>query len=223
VRVLLPVTGCPGQQQEEKTGSGPLWLASGAPFTVYAGASCKAVGFSDAEGLARRRLALGEQHAVERHVWQHDLAVPRAVDVTGGGAAVPLAVGLGRLEAALADSYGGVGVVHAPRALAPLMAEARQISQVRSQLRTVLGTPVAFGGGYLATGPSGAAAAAGTAWLYASGVVTIRRSEVFVPVMPTTGGFDTRTNDVLVIAERTFVVPRDCALFAVQVDVGGTE
>jgi len=202
-----------------KTADG-LEVVTGEGFTVYAGIDCRIVGINDPAGTASRRLAGVEQRLVEEYVWEHMLAVPAAVLPTGSDTAVSLKAGIAALEGALGSTYGGVGVIHAPRSLSPYAADRYQIIRDRNKLRTSLDTVWAFGGGYTAnTGPDGSEAGVGEQWLYATGTAVVRRGEVFVPADYQSGATNLSLNDAMVIAERQYVVTLDCPLFAVNVDI----
>jgi hypothetical protein len=78
---------------------------------------------------------------------------------------------------------------------------------------------VAFYGGSPNTGPDGSPAPAGTAWIYASGTVVIRRSEIFVNPDTLAAALNRSTNEVLVLAEREIVITRECGTAAVLVSI----
>lgn len=204
---------------DPKTAPG-LQVITGEGFTVYAGIDCRIVGINDPAGAARRRLTGVEQRLVEGYVWEHMLAVPAAVLPTGSATAVTLKAGIAALEEALGSTYGGIGVIHAPRSFSPYAADRSQIVRDRDKLRTSVDTVWAFGGGYTAnTGPDGSPAGAGEQWLYATGVAVVRRRDVFVPADYQSGATNLSLNDAMVIAERQYVVTLDCPLFAVNVDI----
>ncbi|RJL19341.1 hypothetical protein D5H75_40470 [Bailinhaonella thermotolerans] len=194
-------------------------------FVVYAGVACKLPGMvEDAGTRAADRLTLGEQTAVERHVWTTQLAVPAAVLATGSETAVGLVDAVAALERDLGEMFGAVGTLHVPRWLVPHLAAADQIvrDDRAGRLTTVLGTPIAAGAGYPGTSPSGTAPGAGAAWMYATGPVVVRRGPVVTPATERTGAFDPSNNEVTVRAQRDYVVTTDCVLLAVQTTTGGT-
>jgi len=177
------------EPQPDKAAEEGVPLVEGTPFTVFAGFNCHLPGRSreDVMDRARQALALGEQRAVEDAYWtgaagsEPRLADPSAVVLNPAGSTGGMhpVSGLGDLEAYLAEHYGGTGVIHAPRGVIPALAAYQQVSPERggARLLTTLGTPVAAGGGYIAnTGPDGAPALDGTAWLYATGVPSVVRS-----------------------------------------------
>src|SRR5690606_26062585 len=141
-------------------------------------------------------LALGEQQALEA-AWQRTVLARDAVDLTPTAGPLSIAQGVAALEGALAESYGGVGTVHVPAGAAALLGCCRvaQEDPATGSLRTLAGNCVVIGAGYSAenTGPSGPAEP-GTAWLYVTGPVVVRRGPV--DVIPEAGpSVNTRTND----------------------------
>jgi hypothetical protein len=66
------------------------------------------------------------------------------------------------------------------------------------------------------TGPGNVPAAPGTAWLYITGPLVIRRG--LAETLPDqNGSVNIRTNDRRVLAERTYVVATTCTVRAIQV------
>lgn len=194
----------------------------GLPFSVYAGVDCKAVGYTEAYILSRARaiLQLGWQNGAEQALWSgagnSAPALTSATDTLG--TALSLVDAISALEDYLGHNYLGVGVIHAARLVAPYAAATFQISERAGSLQTVLGTQFVFGGGYANTGPGGDAPDANTAWLYATGLVTIRRDEAFI-----NGGLaqalNRSTNDTTVFAEQPSVLTVDGTIVAVSVDL----
>lgn len=221
-------------------------LRGATAFEVYAEMECTVVGAPDGEAEADIRRALTDNEAwrVERAFWTGRATDPTtsgpvvvyphlaangalsdpqgytlqtsAAIVTGGP--LDIVEGFGALEAALAGCYGGVGVIHVPVEVVPLLAAQRLIEVRNGQLRTMNGNLVAAGGGYPGTGPDGTRAA-GTTWVYATGAVFYYRGDVttFAPVE----SLDRRTNTLKQIAERPYVVAWDCCHLAIQLSTGG--
>jgi hypothetical protein len=217
-----PCDDDPLNPQAPKAADEGVALVTGSPFVVYAGFNCHLVGRSEADVQARaaQALALGEQRAVEQAYWTGEagnyplLADPAAV-VLGGGAVSPIAA-LGALEGYLGSNYGGIGVIHTPRAVVAWLSREGVLSRDRDRLVTDLGTWVAAGGGYAVnTGPDGTPAAAGTAWMYATGAVVVRRSPVWLNPDSVAQALDRTSNLVHLLAERTYVITHECILAAV--------
>lgn len=140
--------------------------------------------------------------------------------VTGGGPFKPSRA-LGVLEGLLADCYKGAGVIHIPQGILPVFAgagaSASNVIKQGAQLRTLNGNLVAVGAGYLGTGPDGATPPAGQSWIYGTGSVAMRRSDV--RAVDARESFDRAKNTQKMIAERTYVLNWDCCHFAVSVDL----
>ncbi|MET7809756.1 cupin [Streptomyces sp. NPDC005395] len=196
-----------------------------APITVYAGAECSALGFSydEAREQALASLALGEQHAVEAGFMRTKLSM-EAVDLTPPGGPLSIAQGVAVLEGCLAESYGGVGTLHVPAGAAALLGCCNLLREdpQTGSLRTLAGNCAVIGAGYsyLNTGPAGTPADPGTAWLYITGPLVIRRGPV--DVVPdrsrASASVNPRNNDRRVLAERTYLVGTTCKVCAVLVE-----
>jgi len=220
------------------------------PFTAYTRFDCSPVGNEEAQRIATAALSQVEEWQVEYTFWtglvdDRTLAFPHLASTTTvldndgiilqpttstavTGVAVDVATGLGRLEKALADCYGGRGVIHVPIEALPTLVAYELVEQVGGrdvgsgqfgrQLQTKAGNLVAVGAGYPGTGPDGIDPGTTTTWLYGTGPVFMYRSDVFVA--PFTSALDRTNNTVQMIAERTYVLGFDCCLHAVQVELG---
>lgn len=205
-------------------------------FSVHDGYLCRLPGRpseADIRDRVRTALMLGEQRTVERVVWTGEagtqtvdphLADPSAVVLNPvnpptAADALKLPAAIAALEAYLGTVYGGQGVIHAPRGVAPLMAYYQLMYRDGATWRTSLGTPIAFYAGSPNTGPDGSEAPAGTAWLYITGPVAMRRGEIFIVPTTLAAALDRTANEVLVIAEREYVLGWDCVHAAVLADI----
>lgn len=199
----------------------PTLTDGSSPFTVYARAECRAVGFDDATPMARRLLAGIEEREVERFFSQYVLG-EAAPDFPLLQAATPLKRAIGVLEQHAALNYAGAPTLHVARWANPYL-ENRNLLQANSDTdpvrRTHLGSRVAFGGGYYdnpfdPTDPP----ADGQFWLVATGSVRARRSAAF-----DNETFTPQTNIRMAIAERTYALDADCYRAAVLVTVEGED
>jgi len=220
------------------------------PFTTYAEFDCSTVGLQDAQGLAVRALSAAEPWQVERAFWTglaggqtvvypHLAANAQVLDVTGillqtaavnvtgtgsvgvVGDLVNIETALGLLEAALANCYDGVGIIHVPQLLVPTMDAWGIIRQQGPVMKTLNGNKVAVGAGYPGTGPDSSARAGNQCWMYATGNVFGYRSPVRVRAPDSSAAsLDRATNTRKMIAERTYVIGWDCCHFAVQTAIG---
>lgn len=200
---------------------------SGAPFGVITSYTCGAIGFSfaEVEQRVRTRMALREQRAVERRVWQGlPLGSPNGLGGIPGlfqsattlSAASCLVEGVRQLEQAMADAGVIGGIIHARPGMAAYFD--RSFLLQRPSGRTVvtsLGTPVVFGQGYDGSGPQGQAATANDEYIYGSGRILIWGSDTVVPPIGQT--MNRSTNQLTVLAERIFAVTVECGVWAVQV------
>jgi hypothetical protein len=191
------------------------------PFAVYGSFTCSLVGFTPEEAHERAvaHLTQGEQRAVEYAVWTGEQGTePHLADsstTTLAGASTP-ADAVATLEDWLATNYSGTGVLHMARGAATWLASDNLLRREGDRLETQLGTRVAAGGGYSEanTSPAGAAAAAGTYWIYATGAVVLRRSPI-IEVGSGAQGFDVGTNNIIALAERYYSVGWECGAAAV--------
>jgi hypothetical protein len=212
------------------------------PLTVFTQFDCSPVGLDQARDAAEVALAQAEGWQLERAVWtgraagvanivfphlahtaaavsdaQGLLLQSQVVTVTGGP--YPAARGLGALEGALADCMNGQGVIHVPQLALPTLSAAEGLLERRgATLQTANGNQVAVGAGYPGTAPDGSAAAAGTAWLFATGPVIAYRSGARV-IGYGREAMDRAENTMRLLAERTFVVGWSCCHFAVQINL----
>lgn len=249
----IATTGAPDASPPEpaaKTTNVDHVIRGATPFTVYVRFDCAPVGNEEAQRIATRALGQVEQWQVERTFWTGlvdgiELAFPhlaadaQVLDADGvvlqpvtstavTGTPVDVATGLGRLEQALADCYGGRGVIHVPLELLPSLDAYTLVrptggrdadsGQFGRQLETLAGNLVAVGAGYPGTGPDGVDPGATSTWMYATGPVFMYRSDVHVN--PFSSTVNRTNNTVEMIAERTYVLGFDCCLHAVQIELG---
>ena len=200
------------------------------PVVISVEDECSTFGFGAREREQRALAAMEQctQKALEYELWtgalgtlaghaNRRLASPSAVDVTPTpGTAVKVRYGLALLEQALANTGCGVrGVIHATRAVASAIGGRDE----NGKLLTGLGNYIVAGTGYPGTGPTGTLPAAGV-WMYATGPVTYRLDDPFVPNDQMRERVDTSKNTLLTRAFRTASAEFDgCAHFGVLVDL----
>lgn len=166
-----------------------------APYIITAEDRCPPFGFSthDYKGRVTRRLENGTPKALELELWTGAaaqatppvdpqpqgqpalntniwLAHPRAVLLNPiAGTAVTMKRAFELLEQAIADSgIGTQGMIHCRPEAMPYIVTMRRDGNI---IRTLRDTIVVPGVGYANTAPTGATSAAGTTWLYATGLV----------------------------------------------------
>lgn len=157
------------------------------PFDIRASVRASTMGTNiDAlQETADIALEVVTQKAIEIEFWKgtaakalesaNDNRYLSHVDATNVGptAGTPVKVRYGQalLEQALGNSnLGSQGVIHAPLLIASVL----QASEQDGALTTNLGNKIVAGAGYSNTGPNGAVAPVGSAWMYATGPVTVR-------------------------------------------------
>lgn len=187
------------------------------PFSVQGALDCKPIGRDMSELNQRLETAFiaGEESAVEEHVYADLASMAQALNTT----AVTIPEGFGMLERWL-ERYGGSGTIVAPRELSAKSDEygSPLVERTDGTLETRLGNRVAFIATATKVGPDGTPAGDGEAWVYASGVITVRReAQPSLPGGPR-GQLDLDTNDPFVMAERTYVVTVDCPVAGVLVE-----
>lgn len=240
----LVVTGAanaPPPPPPSKTPTASMARRGATPFTVYTEVDCSAPGFWErSTEMVGNSLTQSEQWQVEYAFWTGLAAgqtvvfphlaanatlfddvgfqLQTAATTVSGSAVFDLVEGVGLLEAAMADCYDGVPVLHVPRALLPAFALNMLLIREGPAYRTPGGSRVVFGAGYRGTGPDGSAGPASD-WIYATGALMIYRSAA--TVMPDRSTLDRAENTVRAIAERTYVLAWDCCHYAVNISTGG--
>lgn len=208
---------------------GGVGLVTVTPFVVYGTYSCPAASrpIADARGRAEAALLNGEERAVEREIADGAVgaspAFADADNLTPAGGAVSLCDGLGILERALGELSVGVGVVHAPRLLAPHLSRDGIVTRQGQHLETMVGTHVVTGAGYDAAVQGGPSALPdGEAWLVATG-----RPQVWRGPTMTTPQDDLQvqrdTNMLEIVAQRAVAVGWSGPTVAVRVEAPEVE
>lgn len=195
------------------------------PYWVYATRRCGTVGTTAAEieASVRRRMAAGEQRAVEAQFWGGTAVAsdPNLTGAAGVTVVVPAAGGAGAAVAALEDAfyddYGYVGTIHVNmRAYGALEYAGLLKERVAGAWATPVGSRWALGAGYGITGPANAAPSAGSVWAFMTPPVLIRRSPVVVPDVTAT--MNRVNNQWNALAERVYTHTWACpVVYAVQI------
>lgn len=206
----------PGDQKNLPNG---MDMVESHSFAVYAFETCPLVGYTEAqlEALAEQSLRRTEQHQVERAVWfgrgdyigltqRTDVTVLSATPVSPVDAVALAEWWLGRAD--------GTGTLHVNAVAATPLRTDDTVWRDGNLYRSALGHAISFGGGYGLTGPGGAAAPAGAAWMFITRDVVIRRS-----VIRTVSGLRPQSNEHDSRAERIYVPTIPCPIAAVPVQV----
>jgi len=215
--------------------------AIGLPYQV--GATLKAGAFPyDAADVERRlRIRLGDnaQYVAETAFWGGNADVQPALqraELNGGsgildltptpGTAITIEYGVGLLEDAL-SAYSYPGIIHARPVVTPYLVERQMMPLPQRAAKGLTGvqyTPMgnvwSFGRGYSGNKPNNdaTAPAAGTAYLVATGAVTIWRDDnVFVT--PPEREFDRSGNAWQANAQQAYATTVDCVAFFVLVEL----
>ena len=199
---------------------------SGAPFVVLTSYTCGVLGFSfeEAAQRVRTRMMLREQTAVEQRLWSGSSGTLGTIqglfrNATNLGSAGCPVEAIELLEQALADNDVPGGMIHARPGMSAHLTNNYLIHYQNLNgraLSTVIRTPLVFGRGYDGSGPTGQAADASTEWMYASGRVLVWQDpEIFVP--PAGEVLNKSTNQLSLVAERSYAVAVECGVWAVQV------
>lgn len=193
---------------------GKIGWARSAYVSAYRGATCKGPGFSytEAPGKLRDAFLTGESATVEAALMAALVAsAPALIDLTPTtGTGVDPVTALGILEGYAGVEYVGAPTIHLPRNMvAPLC---QQLDTSGATFRTCAGSKVAAGGGYVKTNAGPAAKSATTMWAFVTGEVVVRRGELSV-----NEAINTTTNDMMFLAERSYLLSWDCLSAAVLV------
>lgn len=197
------------------------------PYWIVARKRCGAVGRTPAEMQAAVRSVLesSAQTRVEAVFWNGGAlatATP-TLDTSGATVVTPLAPGFGAAISALERAFyavnGYIGTIHVTTRAEGAAAYSQMITRQggAGQLTTPIGSVWDFGAGFPITGLADAAPAAGFAWAFMTGPVTIWRSGVIAQPDPRQT-LDRTLNQWDVVAEEVFAHAWDCDnVFAVQV------
>lgn len=203
---------------------------SGFRFAAYGGITCQAIGMDREYSVSEveRVFRSGESTAIERALmgtrFQEgtpfeqggDAPWGAPTDITPAGGAVTPKVGIALLEEFAGNSYVGRPTMHVPRSIGSLLLNENGAMWDGPALRTNFGSGIAAGAGYSDPNlsPTGVAAAAGERWIYATGEVSIAQGEMIMR-----DEMEYQANDVVVLAERPYLVSVDCFTAAIRVKV----
>lgn len=215
--------------------------AIGLPYQVVAGLKAGAFPYDATEVERRVRIRLNDnaQYVAEQAFWGGNADVQPALqraelngstgilDITPTpGTAVTIEYGVGLLEDALSQ-YSFPGILHARPLITPYLVERQMMPLPQRAARGLTGvqyTPMgnvwSFGRGYSGNKPNNdaTAPAAGTAYIAATGAVTIWRDEK-VFVSPPERTFDRSGNAWQTTAQQAYATTVDCVAFFVLVEL----
>jgi hypothetical protein len=202
---------------------------TGLPFIIAATVTCGAVGFTydEQRAFVMERLRGVEQSMLEEIFSTSTfgqapglVAADGITTVTGAGDSV--ANVLSELERARycgftgnTAQYGPPGTLHVAIPVLNALKEAHLIEfGADNKWHTAMGTVVSAGC-YANNNPAGAAPADGVFWMYLTGQTAIWRTpDPEVQVAPVEGSLNRTTNQMMMLAEREYVVTYECGGFA---------
>jgi len=200
----------------------------GYPFIVFATMQCGTVGFTFEEqrALVMERLRGVEQSMVEE-IFSTSAFGQAPGLITGDGITTVTGAGdtvrdvLSELERARycgftgnLTQYGPPGYLHVAIPVLNALKQEHLVDWDGTRWRTPMGTVVSAGC-YANNDPAGAAPADGVFWMYLTGQTVIWRTpDSDVQVAPVEGSLDRTTNQMLMMAEREYVVTYECGGFA---------
>lgn len=216
---VTPVQGCPGESSSVFTKAATLDPGAGdvhPGFAVLAGIECSGLSLVDRAGFeGRLRVAF---EAVRSAGVELELltgaatagpSLVSAASVLNGGTALATVLALAELENEYAAQFGSQPTIHVSPRLAVIM-KSKGLLEVPSDrtqgLRTILGSTVIPGAGYAGTDddPQPGASGAGEEWMYASGPIEYRATEID-PVGDQVAAFlDRETNTSVIFVEQGF-------------------
>ncbi len=215
--------GAPTSGYETKIPDSTIAVTAADPVVVYAAEQPAPDHVQHGLTSLRQRFRAGEQSTVERLLHTGMLGnrpalAPDAL-VLNDGRPLPVPHAIGLLEHWMASISGGVGVIHAPRWTAQVIATGGLIGSAGPRATTKLGTTLALGTGYPGTAPVTVAPPEGddatNVWLYISRPVTLRRS-----TLVERDTFDPATNTGFRLVERLYVADLPChQVAAVRTDL----
>lgn len=235
---------CGPQTASKFTGAqNPNWV-DGLAFGAYGAVVCKLASEEEIKAGVDRAYDAAESRVVERGLlelmvantssatvpgqWSAATDITPAAAVAGGG--VTPQVGLALLESHMGVNYAGKGILHSTRATATMLAHLGAVEFEGRSLQTKLHTPFVAGAGYDLpnTGPTGATAPAGSAWMYGTGQVVIKRLRLPSHAVLNVFGQQAASgspnyvpglepNDMVGLAEGVYLVAVDCYKAAVLV------
>ncbi len=200
-------------------------FTGGDPYWIYSAIRCGTVGTTAVEiaDRVRRRLASGEQTAVENVVWNGGaFGNDPALTTSGAVVVTPLAPGAGTalaaIEARFYAEYGYRGVLHVNTAAHAALNDYVDRRGGAGVLTTELGTRVSYGAGYGVNGPGAEPPAAGHVWAFMTSPVTVARGTVIQPSVVQT--LNRTNNQWNALAERIYLHYWACdVVYAVQIPV----
>jgi hypothetical protein len=201
---------------------------TGLPFIIAATVTCGTVGFTEDEQVAfvMERLRGVEQSMLEEIFSTSTFGQSPGL-ITGDGIITVTGAGdtvrdvLSELERARYcgfgandTQYGPPGYLHVAIPVLNALKQEHLVEWDGTRWRTPMGTVVSAGC-YANNDPAGAAPADGVFWMYLTGQTVIWRTpDSDVQIAPVEGSLNRTTNQMMMLAEREYVVTYECGGFA---------
>lgn len=201
---------------------------TGLPFIIAATVTCGTVGytFEEQRAFVVERLR-GVEQAVLEEIFSTSTFGQSPGLITGDGITTVTGAGddvtdvLSELERARycgftgnTAQYGPPGYLHVAIPVFNELKREHMLEFDGTRWRTPIGTVVSTGC-YANNDPAGAAPADGVFWMYLTGQTAIwRTSDADLQVAPVEGSFNRTTNQMMMLAEREYVVTYECGGFA---------
>jgi hypothetical protein len=137
----------------------------------------------DFQQRAEEQLDAALTQAIEQEFWDGTLAQANSwpnnylsndaavTDITPGGGPVSVLAGLGMLQTAMKQGMGAQGMIHVMPEAVPNLLNTRLVGKY---LLDMFGNIIVPGVGYSGLGPGGSTPDAGTTWMYATDMVSVR-------------------------------------------------
>lgn len=223
---------CEGNTSEMDATYGPVTV-EGTPFLVWSSDKCSSWGFlaRDWNGRARRALEATRSFEIAAELWTGSLSIANpaltdlASDTVTDGPTAEVAA-LACLEQGLARCYKGrQGMVHVTPQLLTHLRGFNVVELSGNQWVSPNGHLVVPDAGYDGSGPGGVEAG-DSQWAYATGMVSLRSSEVvYTPgtlreARDFAAAMDRSVNDIVVFAQQVVAFQVDeCCIIAAEVDL----
>lgn len=221
----LPWDGCSSGTYRVKDEGDSIATAEFNSFIIYLAQNCSTFGIAmDLPDFIRRAnevLDATQSFAIEQALAQGVDGLPNPylgdsnLIAPAGGPVTP-AVGFASCEKAIGMS-GRRGTIHLTPAVAAALQSSTSSIQLNSSenipLVTATGNAVVIGGGYAGTDPDNETASSDTEdWIFATGPIQVRISELLAGPDETVGMLDRESNDIIYRAEKVVNVSWDTSV-----------
>ena len=196
------VCATPTQLTTSKTFDGRDYVQSNHIVTLYAGVECGFLDFAEHAGKARTKLELGESHALEKFV-REDVFTTGSEHVPAGSHLISQ---FAAAEQEALEAYQGELLAHIPIHSLYNLYEADLLRKDGDGFRTLAGSRVVVGTGYLSNLPptGGATGTAGKEWVFFTGEMMIGKTGIEVHE-----GMEPETNNHRAVAEQIYSIAVD--------------